>query len=336
MGFLSFNEKYYAARLDELEGCALSADRLYEAKQLLKVLCDLADEGYTALSDDLECKFHGVTRLRAVIERGGAQPFATPKTRRAEYGGSETELSDLLSRLTSEPPLDVPAENEELLEDIADFGEWLDGDGAHIFLLRDCLLPYVYLKAKGRSELWAYPIGRAFLSDASGEANFDDIVRLPIYCIAEEGVRDFAEFKQYFKDETQKTLKKYPRVRDALARLLDGIPAQKITAVESGYCGTVPMLLSAIDDRVDFKMYTTAPFFFDLYKDRIFCRRYERLRSFETLYSQDALFAYSALREGKFFVRTATDDDVFVKARAEAAYMIRRANRINAGLTAQK
>lgn len=45
MGFLSFNEKYYAKTLERLEGRELNKSQLYEAKQLLKVLDDLLDEG---------------------------------------------------------------------------------------------------------------------------------------------------------------------------------------------------------------------------------------------------------------------------------------------------
>ena len=70
---------------------------------------------------------------------------------------------------------------------------------------------------------------------------------------------------------------------------------------------------------------TTAPFFFELYKDKIFCRRYEQLRLIETLRSQDALFAYSSLRDGEFFVKTSDRADVFHGAQAEVAYMKARA-----------
>lgn len=57
--------------------------------------------------------------------------------------------------------------------------------------------------------------------------------------------------------------------------------------IESGYMGTVPMMLKALDDRVDFRLFTTAPFLYETYKDKIFCRKYEDIRRFETLYSQD-------------------------------------------------
>ncbi len=324
MGFLSFNEKYYARKLDEYEGGVLSDAQIYEAKQLLKVLDDLSDEEYHTLSEHLEDKFHCVTRLKAVLVRNGAQPFAVFKAHAPTvYGKRERELDAFLSALTADLSKPARPEGSDLLSDIADFSRFIcrEKDAAYIFLLRDCLLPYMYFAKDGGEGLYAYPIGRAFLRDISGEENFDDKIRLPIYLGAEEGIADFNEFKEFFVRETTKTLMAYPRVKDTLARLLDSIPYDKLIVVESGYCGTVPMLLSAIDERADFKMYTTAPFFFDVYKDRIFCKRYERLRLFETLKSQDALFEYAYFDGGKFFVRTTEDKNVLDGAKEEIAFM---------------
>ena len=324
MGFLSFNEKYYARKLDEYESGALSDAQIYELKQLLKVLDDLCDEGYYALSERLEDKFRCVTRLKAVLERCGERPFAVDHTHAPiSYGKCERELDEFLSELTFALPDPARTEGNDLLVDIVEYSRFLcrDKDVAYIFLLRDCLLPYLRFAKDGKEGLYAYPIGRAFLRDISGEENFDDAIRLPIYSAAEEGLGDFYEFKEFFARETAKTLRAYPRVKDTLARLLDAIPYEKVTVVESGYCGTVPMLLSATDGRVDFKMYTTAPFFFDVYRDRIFCKRYERLRLFETLKSQDALFEYAAFKDGKFYVRTTEDKCVLDGAKEEIAFV---------------
>ena len=51
MGFISFNENYYRNKLEEYECNDLLSADIYEAKQLLKVLDDLTDEGYTNLND---------------------------------------------------------------------------------------------------------------------------------------------------------------------------------------------------------------------------------------------------------------------------------------------
>ena len=92
--------------------------------------------------------------------------------------------------------------------------------------------------------------------------------------------------------------------------------------VESGFTGTLPMLLSALDDRVTFRMYTTAPFLYETYREHIFCRRYEDIRRFETLYSQDLLLRYSSFRDGRFCVRLANDPAVTERALAEIRYFL--------------
>ena len=75
MGFISFNEKYYQKKLEEYENNSLSESKIYEAKQLLKILDDLADEGYTNLNNRMETDFSCITRLREVLKNNGAHPF---------------------------------------------------------------------------------------------------------------------------------------------------------------------------------------------------------------------------------------------------------------------
>ncbi|WP_026662353.1 hypothetical protein [Butyrivibrio proteoclasticus] len=89
------------------------------------------------------------------------------------------------------------------------------------------------------------------------------------------------------------------------------------TVIESGYMGMIPMMLAALDSRVNFRLFTTAPFLYDTYQDKIFCRRYEDIRKFETMYSQDLFMQYSSLRDGKFYVNITTDDIVRERSLAE-------------------
>ena len=75
MGFISFNENYYRRKLEDYENKILSDAEIREAKQLLKVLDDLTDEGYTNLNDRMEEDFSCLTRLRAVLHQCGVVPF---------------------------------------------------------------------------------------------------------------------------------------------------------------------------------------------------------------------------------------------------------------------
>ncbi len=54
MGFISFSLDYYKKELQKLESVPVSAETIYRAKQLLKMLDDLVDEGYTELNEKLE------------------------------------------------------------------------------------------------------------------------------------------------------------------------------------------------------------------------------------------------------------------------------------------
>lgn len=81
--------------------------------------------------------------------------------------------------------------------------------------------------------------------------------------------------------------------------------------------GTIPMMLKALDDRVDFRLFTTAPFLYETYEGRIFCRRYEDIRKFETVYSQDLLMRYSSFHGGKFYVNISADETVINNSLSE-------------------
>ncbi len=112
-------------------------------------------------------------------------------------------------------------------------------------------------------------------------------------------------------------LEPYPEVIVNLQELLSTIKASKILVIESGCYGTFPMLLSALDERVDFKMFTTVPFLFDIYKERIFTRAYEKNRLFETLYSQDRLFQLTAIKDNHFYIGTNRNELIFNKSLEE-------------------
>ncbi len=70
------------------------------------------------------------------------------------------------------------------------------------------------------------------------------------------------------------------------------------------------MLLRAMDGRVEFRLYTTAPFLFETCKDFIYCRRYEDIRRFETVVSQDLLLRFASFRDGKFYVNCSIEESV--------------------------
>lgn len=325
MGFISFHEKYYMKAMQRLENEPLSSAEVYEAKQLLKMLDDLMDEGYTELNDYLESKYSCLSRLRRAIKNAGDEPFKINRGRLPEttaYSGTECELISVMEKVRKEAALyDIYSENS-FLADIRDYCGWIgyEEETAYIFLFRDALLPYLYYRSRDRKHLYAWIISRGFLWDISGVKDVDDAFRLSIYEALEYGHIFFDDYRAYCKEQMLTVLERHGKLKDLLSRLLSSVKEKKIVVVESGYCGTMPMMLSALDDRVTFKLYTTAPYLYETYKNHVYCKRYEDIRKFETLYSQNLLLRYSSFRENQFYVTTAESQAVWKQALMEMKY----------------
>lgn len=326
MSFISFNEKYYRQTLQRLENKNLTEDDIYEAKQLLKVLDDLADEGYTALNDYMESGFSCLTRLRRIIRSADREPFELNHDRlpKTAYGAKEYELSSLTDALRTKAAVHSSVSVNPFLARIRDYCDWIgyDTDTAYIFLFRDSLLPYMYFRSKGRKNIYPWLLNRGFLNDLTGVKDADDEIRLPLYEALENGYTSFKEFNAYCGEKILSALSRHTELKNALSELLCSVKEKRIIVIESGYMGTFPMMLRALDDRVSFTLYTTAPFLFETYKDQCFCKRYEENRTFETLYSQDIILKYSSFRDGKFYVNMSEADEAIGKALAEIKYFM--------------
>ncbi len=322
MGFLSFNEKYYTKVLERLEGRTLGKDELYEARQLLRLLDDLLDEGYTLLNCTLEEKYSAVSRLRAILKANNETPFPIQKRilREVEYADAETDVEAVCEHLSKRIRNGVAPSDNPFLDGLINYCRWISRrpDTAYVFLLRDAFLPYLYFRGSGKSGLYPWVINRNFLHQTAGEG-VDDLLRLPVYEALESGVSDYGDFFAFCMPRIRKVLSEHPVLERVLRELLDGIRESKILVIESGYCGTVPLTLAALDNRVDFRLYTTAPFLYEIYREKIFCRRYEQIRSFETLYAQDILMKFSSFRNGRFYVKTAADGEIWERAAGEVA-----------------
>ncbi len=327
MGFISFNEEYYRRKLDKYENKILSNSDICEAKQLLKVLDDLTDEGYTNLNDTMEADFSCLTRLRAVLHRCGEAPFPIDHQRLSDtvYGKNEYELEELLGKLIEEAKKYSSVSANPFIEEIYRYCEWIgyEKDTAYVFLMRDTLLPYVFFCSRGRDNNHPWLISRRFLENITKTEYVDDDIRLPLYEALESGHIQFDEYSAYSKKRILPVINEHQKLKTILLDLLGSIKQSKIIVIESGYMGTIPMILKALDDRVDFRLFTTAPFLYETYKDRIFCRKYEDIRRFETLYSQDLFMQYSSYSSGKFYVNVSADESVKEKTISEIAGLMR-------------
>jgi len=166
-------------------------------------------------------------------------------------------------------------------------------------------------------------MGRKMLEGLTGEEDVDELIRDPLLEALEEGdVRTFNELCDFSFPRIKKNLEKYPVITSAVKNLLSKIPEKRIVVVESGCYGTFPMLLACFDPRVEIKMYTAVPYLAEIYADRLFTRAYEKVRLFETLYSQDLYFQYADFADNRFLVEKCDDEIVEEKAMQEIRQML--------------
>ena len=100
MGFISFSLNYYISELQELESSIASPEIIYKAKQLLKMLDDLLDEGCTELTNSLEKLCQGISRLRKYlsdnIELSQAINDLTANTRKSTLTSEDQFLTEII------------------------------------------------------------------------------------------------------------------------------------------------------------------------------------------------------------------------------------------------
>ena len=268
-----------------------------------------------------------LTRLRAVLHRCGVVPFPIDHERLSDtvYGKNEYELEALLGNLIDDAGSHSGVSANPFLEEIYRYCEWIgyEEDTAYVFLMRDALLPYVFFRSRGRDNIYPWLISRRFLEDITETEYVDDDIRLPLYDALESGHIRFDDYSAYCKKRILPVLNEHPELKTILLDLLNTIKQSRIIVIESGYMGTIPMMLKALDDRVDFRLFTTAPFLYETYQDRIFCRNYEDIRRFETLYSQDLFMRYSSYRSRKFYVNVSVEESVKEKTLSEIAGLMR-------------
>lgn len=330
MGFISFNLDYYAKELRKLEMAVATEEMVYHAKQLLKMLDDLLDEGYAELNQKLEEECKGVSRLRNYLKENKAISFPIHEKIVTEddvkYELNDKEIIAAINELMMIAEKSTGVSNDTFLTELIRFCEWIgyEEDTAYIFMLRDTLLPYIYYQHRDRENIYPWLLSRKTLTRLTDKDYVDDEIRVAIIKALEVGnCHNYEEYCNFVLPEIKGTLKRYPTIEGCLVELLNGIKEKNIIVIESGCSGTFPMLLKSIDDRVDVRMYTTYPYLLEVYGDRIYSPKYEENRLFETMYSQDLYFQFSALEEGKFYVKKCQNEEVEKYALAEVKAMLK-------------
>lgn len=316
MGFLSYNLQYYKNQIDVLKSSPANDESLLLARRLLKILYDIYDEGYTALSDELN-KMGVIRDLNTYIITNGGSPFELPNVikefENITYSDKAIELELAIddAMLLAENTFETI--QSSIINDIKSFCDWIgyEEEIAYIFLLRDTLLPYIYYKRKGVQNIHPWILSRSTLKLLSSKKNPDDGIREAIYSALEYGCTDsFDAFRDFVSERVQDVLNDDPQIKNVLSKALSSIKADKIIVIESGCSGTFPMLLAALDDRVDVRMFTTYPFLLKVYGERIYTAEYEKCRDLELLYSHNLYFYPHSIENGRFNVQKCLNKDI--------------------------
>lgn len=293
----------------------------------MRMLDDLADEGYTELNEQLEKNFCGVSRLRNYLKRNHVEPFLFSEKRQNadvfRYSEYDTELCGAIVQAMNAASKLPQAASSPFADKLCRFCNWIgyDDNTAYIFLLRDTLLPYIYYAERCRRRIYPWLLSRKSFAALAGRQNADDEIRASIYRALEAGCADFQSFIQFALPDIRQTIENYQKAKSVLCSMLRNIDAERIIVVESGCTGTFPLLLMSLDDRVDMRMYTSYPYLTGIFGGRIFTSRYEENRMFETLVSHELYFNFSKIQNGMFYVQTCMDETVEKQALKEIEMM---------------
>ncbi len=342
MHYIPYNLKFFKVKLEEYESYEGFAPEeiVHEAQMLLKEILDLKDQGYMYSYNKMNDELDSENRLTNFILKNNAKiikPLELSK-KKVKYATQQIFLSNYLVELQALADKKVSLEDvNPLMYDIYNYIKRLFSsateDTAYIFLLRDTLLPYFAFSkwAKQKNiKTYAWLIGRKWLgmfpslkSIESGNlendvqsVNFgtnDEVYEMIYQCLftaLDEENNNFEVFASKVSKYINKELVQFPTMKNELQKLLSTIKEKKIIIVESGRFASIPMLLRAIDKRVDFRLFTTTPQFYGVYKEKYFSKEYDKNRLFETLYCQDRLFQFAGFKDGEFMIKKTTDKDV--------------------------
>ncbi len=312
MSFISYSIRFFNERIYLYESkYSLKAPRniLHEAKVLLKFLEDIKDEGYQKSYDFINEKTNAVDRLTSFILKNDGTPFLMEKFTVdpvSEYKVEQYNLDEYLCFLKDQMSIGkhildpVPTVFYDILNYSRAIFESANSDTAYCFLLRDTLLPYLsFEKWNIDNKLIAHPlfISRKYLSFFDcGNNNFDIYSGIQdiIFDTLDNDITNFSDFKSCIRKRI-KSKSEFKELINLLKGIMDSIKQENIMIIESGYIGTIPILLSSIDDRVDFRLFTTIPYFYEVYKGKFFTDEFQKIRLFETIRCQDALFKLASI-----------------------------------------
>ena len=135
-----------------------------------------------------------------------------------------------------------------------------------------------------------------------------------LFSALEEENKNFNKYSERVRFYVDEQISEFESMKKNLVELLNNVKTKKIMVVESGRFASIPLLLKSLDNRVDFRLFTTTPQFYGVYKNKYFTDAYDKNRLFETLVSQNDLFQFSDFKNGEFYIVETSDKEIKEKA----------------------
>jgi len=334
VSFIDFNLEWYKNRIDyyfdQKANGKVNNEIIYEAKVLHKFLEDIKDEGYLSTYNLFQEKLQATKKLEQFIHENHKKPFTIAQKSLLEselqYGQAEIPLDEYLQSLSEQTQNTTQGDhNNAIYEEIYNFSKWvyssISPNTAVIFLLRDTLLPYFAFRYWNRdATITPIPllIGRKFLGQfGNGDYIYNKISNAVYTSLYNNPV--------HFQNGVVELIKEYlqsnQELKSSLQKVLSKIKQNSICVVESGTHGTMPLLLKAVDERVNsIKLYTTLPCLYNAWENVYYTKHYEKLRIFETLRCQDLLFTLSSIKGDTFCVKEVSNSMIKQEAIIELSH----------------
>lgn len=337
MDTFNFEKTFYTRRLKELENNTLTKQDIEEIQTMYQIALDKIEYSpntYKALQE-----INAYSRLEKLLKQNNTlplPPFQEIVHTAPSFDNTELSLEDFLNNLNNNIKIPFNDKQLDIFNDVCNFSNWLLKENSNIiFLLRDMFLPYLICKECSNTTATPLLIGRKlikFFNDSKTENNYDfdasddDENYLNFLYIIYEGAtlypNSFSKFFTYIKPKFIENIKKIPNLYEFLKINLSKIKGKKITVAESGLFGTIPLILMCVDNRIDFKLFSTHPALYEVYKNKIFTKNINQLLALEQSISQNQLFIFSSVRNNKTYIKQTTDPNILEKSYQEIANLL--------------
>ena len=233
MGYLKYITNYYNRKINEYENIQVDKDTIIEAKELVKLMEDLLDEGYHEAYNNIENNFNGITRLKKYIENNNEKcfPIDISADKSNNFINGSYEINEYLNNLQLKNNLSTYKEHPLFMK-LNEYCQWIkEKECAYVFLLRDTLLPYLAFQKERINNIYPLYFSRESLDLMTNKANLHGLFSDIIFDALDKEPKDLNELKKLIKEPITNVLNEYPQVKKYLMKFLSEIKEKKINVI---------------------------------------------------------------------------------------------------------